>query len=106
MNARMFTQNLISAAIGGLAVLSFTGSPLSAQNSAVTPTSPANSTPADMSNHHQQMMSQMQEMMSQMQQMMEQCKSKMSQGTMGSGNAHTGAQPGQHGQGSTNHSSN
>jgi len=110
MNVRLFTQTLISAAVGGMAALAFTGSPLSAQNAEVTPTSPANSTPGATANQHQQhqqhqeMMDQMQQTMGQMQQMMEKCKAKMSQGMTGSGNTHTGGHQGQHGQGSTNHS--
>ncbi len=95
MNAKLFTQTLISAAIGGMATLALTGSPLWAQKPEAT-TPPANSTPGDMTNQHQQMMGQMQ-------QMMEKCKSHMNQGMMGNGNAHTGGQQGQHGQGSTNH---
>jgi Tfp pilus assembly protein FimV len=98
---------LISAAVGGMAALAFTGSPLSAQNPEVTPTSPANSTPgatANQHHQHQEMMAQMQQTMSQMQQMMEKCKAKMSQGMTGSGNTHTGGQQGQHGQGNKNHS--
>ncbi len=107
MNARLFTQTLISAAVGGMAALAFTGSPLWAQKPQATPTSPANSTPgatANQHHQHQEMMAQMQQTMSQMQQMMEKCKAKMSQGMTGSGNTHTGGQQGQHGQGNTNHS--
>ncbi|MEQ9553748.1 MAG: hypothetical protein RIM23_29510 [Coleofasciculus sp. G3-WIS-01] len=107
MNARLFTQTLISAAVGGVVALGLTGSPLLAQNREVTPSTPANSTPEATANQHQQhqeMMDQMQQTMSQMQQMMEKCKAKMNHGTMDSGNAHTGAMSGQQGNSSTPHS--
>lgn len=99
MNARMFTQTLISAAVGGVAALAFTSSPLWAQKPPAT-TPPATSTPENLTNQHQQH----QQMMSQMQQMMDKCKSKMNQGMMGNGNTHTGGHQGQHGQGRTHHS--
>lgn len=104
MNARTLTQALISAAVGSMAALAFTGSPLWAQKPDAT-IPPANSTPENLTNQHQQHQ-QHQQMIGQMQQMMEKCKSKMSQGMMGNGNGHTGGQQDQHRHGGTNPSTN
>ncbi|HEY9834477.1 MAG TPA: hypothetical protein V6D26_28260 [Stenomitos sp.] len=95
MNARLFTQTLISATVGTMTILALTGSPLWAQKPEAN-NPPASSTSEDITHQHQQMMGEMQ-------QMMDKCKAKMSQGMMGSRNTHTGGEQGQHGQGSMKH---